>query len=112
MLQGLSFHFEKIVVGAGSSSVMHITFSTSVPLSDALGSTTLASITNSDGFLTDFGLLDDLLGGEQSFKFITEEFTIPTNTMVVEGDLNDNDPSSTALDDLLGGAVFLGFDIV
>ena len=59
---------------------MHITFSTSVPLSDALGSTTLASITNSDGYLTDFGLLDDLLGGEQSFKFITEEFTIPTNT--------------------------------
>ena len=80
MLQGLSFHFEKIVVGAGSSSVMHITFSTSLPLSDALGSATLASITNSDGFLTDFGLLDDLLGGEQSFKFITEEFTIPTNT--------------------------------
>ena len=74
-----------------------------------LGSTTLASITNSDGFLTDFGLLDDLLGGEQSFKFITEEFTIPTNTMAVGGDLNDSDPSSTAADDLLGGAVFLGF---
>ena len=80
MVLGLSFHFEKIVVGAGSSPVMDITFSTSVPLSDALGSTTLASITNSDGFLTDFGLLDDLLGGEQSFKFITEEFTITTNT--------------------------------
>ena len=112
MLQGLSFHFEKIVVGAGSSSVMHITFSTSVPLSDALGSTTLASITNSDGFLTDFGLLDDLLGGEQSFKFITEEFTIPSNTMVVGAALNDSDPSSTAADDLLGGAVSLGFEII
>ena len=112
MLQGLSFHFEKIVVGAGSISVMHITFSTSLPLSDALGSATLASITNSDGFLTDFGLLDDLLGGEQSFKFITEEFTIPTNTMVVGAALNDSDPSSTAADDLLGGAVFLGFEII
>ena len=112
VLEGLSFHFEKIVVGAGSSSVMHITFSTSVPLSEVLGSTTLASITNSDGYLTDFGLLDDLLGGEQSFKFITEEFTIPTNTMAVGGDLNDRDPSSTAPDDLLGGAVFLGFEII
>ena len=112
MLEGLSFHFEKIVVGAGSSSVMDITFSASAPLSEALGSTTLASITNSDGFLTDFGLLDDLLGGEQSFKFITEEFTIPTNTMVVGAALNDSDPSITAADDLLGGADFLGFEII
>ncbi len=36
----------------------------------ALGSTTLASITNSDGFLTDFGLLDDLLGGAVSLGFL------------------------------------------